>query len=355
MTLAADHPVRTDSAVVRRPAGPLLAAVLLAGCGGAAEETASPEGQRPGTVSLADVAGADAAVLDAAATDDGRAVVLLAPPGGPLTLADVTADGSATAVPVPGLDAERQGLARVAAADDGVVVVGFAAGRVTLVPATAQGAGAPQPVGTLGAADVTALDVTARADVLYLALSGVDGTHRLFAVDPATGAVRDEAELPGTPRDLETTDGGVAVATDSGRSATVVTFDAALDVVAELPAGPGTAGPLTVVDGAVYATAGRTGEVTVSRDGEVLASVPGDLPALVTVDPAGEVATLVDTVADSEVPRVLRRTVDLATDEVTDEVELCDSGAVAGADVDAAGRGAVAADCRGEPVLWRLD
>ncbi len=337
---------------MRRCSGLLLAAVLLTGCGGAAEEATSP-GRLPGAMSLADVAGADADVLDVAATDDGRAVVLLAPPGGPLTLADVTADGSATAVPVPGLDAERQGLARVAAVGNGVVVVGFAAGRVTLVPATAQAAGAPQPVGTLGAADVTALDVTGGADVLYLALSGVDGTHRLFAVDPVTGAVRDETELPGTPRDLETTDGGVAVATDTGRAATVVTLDAALDGVAEVPAGPGTAGPLSVVDGQVYATAGRTGEVSVSRDGEVLATVPGDLPALVTVHPAGEVATLVDTVADSEVPRVLQRTVDLASDEVTGEVELCDSGAVAGADVGPGGT-VVVSDCRDEPTLWRL-
>ncbi len=331
----------------------MLAAVLLTGCGAAAEEGA-PSGQAPGTVSLADVAGADATVLDAATTGDGRAVVLLAPPGGPLTLADVAADDSTTAVPVPGLDAERQGLARIAATGDVVVVVGIAAGRVTLVPATTQGAGAPQPVGTLGAADVTALDVTATADVLYLALSAVDGTHRLFAVDPATGAVRDEATLPGTPRDLAPTDGGLAVATDAGRSATVVVLDAALDVVAEVDAGPGTAGPLTAVDGGVVTTAGRTDEVTVTRDGEVLATVPGDLPALITLDPAGEVATLVDTVADGEVPRVLQRSVDLAAGEVTDEVGLCDNGAVAGADVDAAGRGVAAGDCGGEPVLWRI-
>ncbi len=339
---------------MRRSAGLLLAAVLLSACGGAAEDTAAGEDRPDGSVSLADVAGADAAVLDAAATDDGRAVVLLAPPGGPLTLADVAADGSATAVPVPGLDAERQGLARVAATGDGVVVVGFAAGRVTLVPATAQGAGAPQPVGTLGAADVTALDVTATADVLHLALSGVDGTHRLVAADPATGAVRGQTVLPGIPRDLETTDGGVAVATDAGRSATVTTYDAALGVVTEVPAGPGSAGPLTVVDGTVYATAGRSGEVSVSRDGEVLATVPGDIPALVVVDPVAEVATLVDTVADSEVPRVLQRTVDLAAGEVTGEVELCDSGAVAGADTDAAGRAVAAGGCGGEPVLWRI-
>ncbi len=339
---------------MRRLPGLLLAAVLLSGCGEAAEDAATTGDRPPGSVSLAGAAGPDADVLDVAATEDGRAVVLLAPPGGPLTLADVAADGSATAVPVPGLDAERQGLARVAATGEDVVVVGFAAGRVTLVPASAQGAGAPQPVGTLGAADVTALDVTATADVLHLALSGVDGTHRLVAVDPATGAVRGQTVLPGTPRDLETTDGGVAVAIDTGRAATVVTYDAAFDVVAELPAGPGTAGPLAAVDGAVVATAGRAGEVTVSRDGEALTTVPGDLPALVTLDPAGTVATLVDTVADSEVPRVLQRTVDLAAGEVTGEVELCDSGAVAGADVDAAGGAVAAGGCGGEPVLWRI-
>lgn len=343
---------------VRRVPGLLLAAVLLAGCGSGSgsEETATAGDRPPGSVSLAGVAGADAEVLDVAATVDGRAVALLAPPGGPLTLADVAADGTATAVPVPGLDTERQGLARVAAVDGGAVVVGFAAGRVTLVPATAGGAGRPQPVGTLGAADVTALDVAGGGDVLYLALGAVDGSARLVAADPATGAVVAVAALPGTPRDLATTeDGGVAVAADAGRSATVTTLDAGLDVVAEVPAGPGAAGPLTVADGAVYATAGRSGEVSVSRDGEVLATVPGDLPALVTVDPAAEVATLVDTVADGEVPRVLRRTVDLAAGEVTGEAELCDSGAVAGADVDPAGGAVVVSDCRGEPTLWRLD
>jgi hypothetical protein len=337
---------------VRGSRGFLIAAVLLTGCGGAPDEDTATAGPEP--IPLAAVAGADAGVLGVAATDDGRSVVLLAPPGGPLALADVAADGSATAVPVPGLDAERPGLTRIAATGEDVVVVGFAAGRVALVPAGPQGAGAPQPVGTLGGADVAALHVTAADGVLWLALTGIDGTDRLLAVDPASGAVRTEVALPGTPRDLTTTgDGGVVVATDTGRAAAAVTVDAS-GTVSEVPLGPGAAGPVTVADGEVYATVGGSGEVSIARGAEVLATVPGDLPAALVVDPAGEEVTLVDTVADSEVPRVLQRTVDLSAGEVTGEVELCDSGAVAGADVDDAGRGSVVSDCRGEPTLWRF-
>ncbi|MGY1606395.1 MULTISPECIES: hypothetical protein [unclassified Geodermatophilus] len=338
---------------MRRGPGLLLAVLLLTGCGGSVVEgTAVP---RPATVSLAGVAGAEAVTVDVAATEDGRSVALLAPPGGDLVLADVAADGTATAVPVPGLDAERPGLTVVAAAGEGVVVVGVADGRLAFVAAGAQGAGSPQPVGTVGAADVAAVDAVTGAGVLYLALSGVGRPDRLLAVDPATGAVRGELELPGVPRDLRgTDDGGVVVAVDTGRSASVLTVDAALGVVAETPLGSGAAGPLTVADGEVYGTVGRTGEVSITRGAEVLTTVPGDLPAAVVVDPATEVATLVDTVADAEVPRVLQRTVDLAAGEVLSEVELCDSGAVDGADVDRAGRVSVVSDCRGEPTLWRL-
>ncbi|SFT66835.1 hypothetical protein SAMN05660657_02287 [Geodermatophilus amargosae] len=340
---------------MRGPSALLLAAVLLTGCGGTSVEDAAPSGQRPPSVSLAEVAGVDADVLGVVSPDAGRSVVLLAPPGGPLTLADVAADGTATAVPLPGLDADRPGLTRIAAAGDGVVVVGFAAGRVALVAAGPQGAAAPQPVGTLGAADVAALDVTAAEGVLYLALSRIDGTDLLLAVDPATGAVRAEVGLPGTPRDLGTTeDDGVVVATDTGRTAVVVTADPGLAAVTETPLGPGAAGPLTVVDGEVYATVGGRGDLRITRGAEVLATVAGDLPAVLVVDPAGGEATLVDTVADSEVPRVLLRTVDLSAGDVVAEVELCDSGAVDGADVDGTGRGSVVSDCRGEPTLWRL-
>ncbi|NEM05427.1 YncE family protein [Geodermatophilus normandii] len=334
----------------------LLTAVLLTGCGGTSSgEGTEPSGQQPPSVSLAEVAGVDADVLGVASTDDGRSVVLLAPSGGPLTLADVAADGTATAVPLPGIDADRPGLTRIAAAGDGVVVVGFAAGRVALVAAGPQGAGAPQPVGTLGAADVAALDVTAADGVLHLALSRIDGTDLLLAVDPATGAVRAELTLPGPARDLATTeDGGVVVATDTGRAAVAVTADAGLAAVTEVPLGPGAPGPLTVADGEVYTTVGGTRDLRITRGAEVLATVPGDLPAVLVVDPAGGKATLVDTVADSEVPRVLLRTVDLAAGDVVAEVELCDSGAVDGADVDGTGRGSVVSDCRGEPTLWRF-
>ncbi|MGY1737035.1 hypothetical protein [Geodermatophilus sp. SYSU D00684] len=335
---------------MRPSPGLVLAALLLTGCGGAIAGTAIPG---PTRVSLTDVAGADAEVLDVAATDDGRSVALLAPPGGPLTLADVAADGTVAAVPLRGLDSERPGLTRIAADGDGVVVVGFAAGRVALVEADLRRVGAPRPVGTLGAADVAALDAVVRDGVLHLALSGIDGTHRLVAVGPESGVVRDEVALPGTPRDLHTSgDGLVVVATDTGRSASVVIIDGELEVIGEVPLGPGAAGPLTVVDGHVYATVGGSGDVSIARGSEVLATVPGDLPALVTVD--GDEATLVDTVADGEVPRVLQRSVDLAAGEVVAEVELCDGGAVDGADVDGSGRASVVSDCRGEPVLWRF-
>ncbi|MGY1714243.1 hypothetical protein ACI78R_07285 [Geodermatophilus sp. SYSU D01106] len=337
---------------MRRSPALLVAAVLLTGCGGpVAADAASSQGPDP--IPLGDVAGADAGVLGVASLPDGRSVVLLAPPGGPLTLADVAADGTATAVPVPGLDAERPGLTRIAATGDGVVVVGTAAGRVALVAVGPQGAGEVQPVGTIGAADVAAVHVAGGTDSLHLALGGITGTARVVAVDPATGAVRGTATLPGTPRDLQPTgDGGAVVATEDGPAAAVTTVDAAAAVVGATPLGNGSAGPLTVAGGEVYATAGSRGELRITRGAEVVTTVDGDLPAAIAVD--GSTATLVDTVSDAEVPRVLERTVDLASGEVTGEVELCDSGSVAGADLDDEGGGAVVADCRGEPTLWRL-
>ncbi|MGY1653337.1 hypothetical protein [Geodermatophilus sp. SYSU D01119] len=337
---------------MRRFPALLVAAALLTGCGGSVAADASGGTPGPAPVSLADVAGADAGVLGVAALPDGRAVVLLAPPGGPLTLADVAADGTATAVPVPGLDAERPGLTRIAATGDGVVVVGTAAGRIALVAVGPHGAGGVQPVGTIGAADVAAVHVAGGPDSLHLALGGITGSARVVAVDPATGAVRGTATLPGTPRDLQPTgDGGAVVATEDGPAAAVTTLDAAAAVVGTAPLGNGSTGPLTVVDGEVYAITGSRGELRITRGAEVLTTVDGDLPAAIAVDPDAGTATLVDTVSDAEVPRVLERTVDLASEEVTGEVELCDSGAVTGTDLRG---GAVVADCRGEPTLWRL-
>ncbi len=337
---------------MRRSPGPLLAAVLvLAGCSTTVAGTATPPDADTAAVSLAGVAGADADVLGVARADD-RAVVLLAPPGGPLTLADVAADGTARPVPLTDLDPARTDLTRITPGAVGrVVVVGVADGQVAAVVANEAGTSGALPVEGLAAADVADLEVVADTygDVLHLAVTGTDGASRLLTVDTFTGAVRTEVPLPGPARGLSADDDGdlVAVSTDAGGAAAVTT------PAGTVPLGQGSAGPLTVADGEVYATVGGTGEVSVVRGDEVLATVPGDFPAALAVDLFDDTATLVDTPGDGEVPRVVVRTVDLAGGGVLAEVELCDSGSVAGADVGPGG-GVVVSDCRGEPTLWRL-
>ncbi len=371
-------------------------AVLLAGCSSAVAGTAGAADPAPALLGSVDLAEVDdeLGVHDVAATPGGSFVALMTgsvlgvtdSPGGALVELVPGEDGLTVGTVTPAAPYVGGGLgSAVHVAGDGTLVaVGSVlsgdgsdedqwdvalsvlapgAEEVRVVPVAAD------PVH--GTPDTSTSVLSADGRTLYAALhwDGADG-DRLAAIDVATGAVLATAEVqvtsPGgvSPDELALRpDGGVVALVQATREAggresgvLVAEYDAGLalvgqpvEVVPDRPRSNGHA--LAVLDDgtAVVSVSSGGGDhrlVTV-RDGAVqeshaLPGIAGDL----AVAPGGQQVRVNVNLAE-EVVGVA--TVDLATGEVSDEVELCaEEGSPADVALSADGAAVVAlASCRG--------
>ncbi len=360
------------------PAEAARTTVTVPGSGPAGDHTdvrglfAGPDG-----TTMVVLAGADAARGDDAAP--GAALAVVGPDGTTL---------QATAELAPGLRPDTaygwQGDAVVAGVlRPGEGPVGYALQAVD--PATGTPAD-PLPVPLPGEILLTGSAAALGPDgVLYVAVSRSSGAPLLLAVDPATGAVRASAEVDLTvdgavPTSAEVE--GLAVAPDGSSIAVTAS------VLGPDPWAPGrsllaTVGPDLALRGAPVDLApgfvgSGVGDLAVGPDGTAYAVVWGDdadrrnrhdvvavapgaaAPAVLVgglvrtpvteLGSGGETLWLTvqrEAAAASVVP------LDPATGELGTPVELCDELAgrlLVGAD----GSVAVAAQCGGEAVLWRL-